>query len=151
MSNFDTPQAQKNYIKSLERERDALKLALEKAAHILGCKPEKVVATAWSIVDALGDLEDEHRRTLDNQAAAFEAQRAAALAENAELRRAVNDLTGALSDAMRAVPESDAALIGELMRLFEAGAGEDCLEYQRALEIIGAPPVGDVSGPGEKE
>lgn len=37
--------------------------------------------------------------------------------------------------------------IGKLVALLRSGAGEDSHEYQRALEIIGAPPAGDVNAP----
>jgi len=37
--------------------------------------------------------------------------------------------------------------IGKLIALIRQGAGEDSPEYQRALELIGAPPAGDVSAP----
>jgi hypothetical protein len=57
-------------------------------------------------------------------------------------------LQQSLADAMRAVPESDAVLIGELIDIIrDFGHGDDTPEYKRALELIGAVPEGDMSAP----
>jgi hypothetical protein len=85
-------------------------------------------------------------KSMTNEIHTLRRQLATAERERDELRAGNLVLTGALADAMRAVPESDAVLIGELIDIIrDFGHGDDTPEYKRALELIGAVPVGDMS------
>lgn len=74
----------------------------------------------------------ELERTLGTKTAAYAAQRDAM---RAGLQRAENKLANTLS------------LLGDVMRLLAAGAGEFSDEYKIALGLIGAVPSGDISAP----